>query len=119
MKRKLLSLLLVVVLVMTMSVTAFAGSQQADITYKGKVYTVYARCDLRSATANIRTTDTSSVVAVSCVARDNVGTRVLGDNSGISEAIATISPAGNRTFVNMTATYYVSGQTIDSRTVTP
>ena len=119
MKRRILSMLLVVVLVMTMTVTAFAGSQQADITYKGKVYTVYARCELRSATANIRTTDTSSVVSVSCIAYDNVGTHVLGDNSGISEAIVTIGPAGNRTFEDMTATYYVSGQTIDSRTVTP
>ncbi len=116
MKRKLLSLLLVVVLVMTMSVTAFAGTQQTDLTYNGEVYTVYARCNLTNAAANIRTTYTGTKVSVSCVSYDNVGSTIRMVDDGTSEANVNFSPAGNRTFEYIVARFFVSGNSLTAIT---
>ncbi len=117
MKRKLLSLLLVVMLVMTMSVTAFAGTQQADLTYGGEVYTVYVRCNTDEAAANIRTLCTTTTISVSGVAQDNRGQLYeAGAFNRIVEAKVTITPDSGCNFVSMRAMYLINNTTVDVRT---
>lgn len=107
---------LAVMLVMTMTVTAFAGTQQADLTYGGAVYTVYIRCNDDEAAANIRTLNGNATIAVSAVAADDIGQLYEeGAFNRTIEAKVVLEPHEHRTFDYAEARYIVNNNTIDVR----
>ncbi len=123
MKRRMMSLffavLMIAALVTTMSVTAFAGSTQADLIHSSEVYTIYLRCDPYEAAANIRTQSTTTKVQTACFAHDIMGVMYVNrTDSQMYEAAIRVYPQGAGTFSWAEADYYVGFTKIAYRWVT-
>ncbi len=112
MRRRILSMFLAVMLVMTMTVTAFAGGYSDNTTINGEQYFATMQCATYRVTGSTQTTSSTALVSVELAAYNGSNVRIGSISSDNCELTARATLSSDREISYAKSWHYADGTLI-------